>query len=76
VKIKQTIVPAYGDGVVGDTIIAMSVQCLSCRHLHNNMTTCKAFPDGIPSKILLGRWDHIESFKNDNGIRFEKVEGL
>jgi len=40
------------------------------------MTTCKAFPDGIPSKILLGRWDHIESFKNDNGIRFEKVEGL
>ena len=37
---------------------------------------CKAFPDGIPEKILTGEHDHTKPFKGDNGIRFEPIEDL
>ena len=77
-KTKQVIIPAYGDNVIGDALIDMSIQCLACDNLNNNMTTCKAFPKGIPEKILVGHWDHIISFRdkkyNDNGILFKRIE--
>ena len=78
IKTKQTLIPAYGDGIVGDARIDMSVQCLDCKNLNNNMTTCKAFRNGIPVKILTGGFDHTKPFKGDNGIRFESIgeEGL
>ena len=73
-KTKQIMVPAYGDGIIGDAIIDISIQCLACHNLNNNMLTCKAFPKGIPEKILTGHWDHTSPFKNDNGILFERIE--
>jgi len=73
-RTKEVIVPAYGDGIIGDARADVSIQCLACNNLNNNMTTCKAFPDGIPEKILAGHWDHTKSFKDDNGIQFERIE--
>ena len=50
--------------------------CAFCRHLYfddNGKTTgtCKAFPDGIPSDIVLCKNDHSEPRKGDHGIQFE-----
>jgi len=72
-RTEKTIVPAYGDGIIGDAQIDMSIQCLACKNLRNNMTTCRAFKDGIPVKILTGHWDHTKPFRGDNGIRFERI---
>ena len=72
-RTKEVIVPAYGGGVLGDAIMDMSIQCLACNNLHNDMTTCRAFKKGIPVKILAGHWDHTKPFKGDNGIRFERI---
>ena len=73
-KTKEVMVPAYGDGIIGDARIDMSIQCLACNNLNNNMTTCKAFPEGIPEKILIGKFDHTRPWRGDNGIRFERIK--
>lgn len=72
-RTTEVIVPAYGDGIIGDARIDMSIQCLACKNLNNNMTTCRAFPKGIPVKILAGKFDHTRSFKGDKGIQFERI---
>ena len=72
-RTKEIIVPAYGDEMMGDARIDMSIQCLACNNLNNDMTTCKAFPKGIPIKILIGKFDHTRHFKGDNGILFERI---
>jgi len=73
-KTKEVMVPAYGDGITGDARIDMSIQCLACNNLNNNMTTCKAFPKGIPEKILVGKFDHTRPWRGDDGIRFERIK--
>jgi len=73
-RTEKTMVPAYGDGILGDAQIDMSIQCLACKNLRNNMTTCRAFKDGIPEKILIGKFDHTRHFKGDNGILFERIQ--
>lgn len=50
-------------------------QCVKCKHLSSEKPqTCKAFPDGIPRKILLGKHNHKNYFPGDRGIRFEPLE--
>ena len=73
-KTRKVIIPAYDEGIIGDAQIEMSVQCLACKHLHNDMTTCEAFSDEIPVEILTGNWDHTKPFKDDNDVQFESVE--
>ena len=34
--------------------------------------TCAAFPDGIPSIIAAGGFDHREPHRDDGGVRFER----
>jgi hypothetical protein len=58
----------------GDGFMTISVQCLRCKHLRDNLWSCDAFPDGIPDLIMGGGWDHRKAFKGDDGIRFEKKE--
>ncbi len=49
------------------------VSCATCKHVTGGngfIMTCKAFPDGIPDKILSGDHKHIKPFKGDKGIQF------
>tara|TARA_R110002096_G_scaffold275446_3_gene469203 strand:+ start:3286 stop:3462 length:177 start_codon:yes stop_codon:yes gene_type:complete len=50
-----------------------TIQCPVCIHYIKDLK-CKAFPDGIPKKILIGEHDHTKPFKGDNGIQFEPIE--
>jgi hypothetical protein len=46
--------------------------CLDCKHLSaGDEMTCAAFPDGIPTPILVMTHDHHEPYPGDHGIRFE-----
>ena len=48
-------------------------QCDKCK---NNISyrTCKAFPDGKPSNIISGEFDHRQKYKGDMGVRFEPLK--
>ena len=49
--------------------------CIVCKNfIDNKKFTCKAFPNGIPDKILTGKHDHTKLYKGDNGIRFEAIK--
>lgn len=48
--------------------------CLFCRHGFSDRPACKAFPNGIPKKIMGGMYDHRYPYPNDNNIQFEKYE--
>jgi hypothetical protein len=37
------------------------------------VSTCDAFPDGIPTKIFIDGFDHRKEFGGDNGVRFEPI---
>ena len=46
--------------------------CHGCKHRDPvDVTKCRAFPLGIPSQILSGRWDHRKPFPGDGGIQYE-----
>ncbi len=49
-------------------------QCLSCKHYDKTSRTCAAFPEGIPSEIILGKFDHTKEYPGDGGIRYEKED--
>jgi len=52
--------------------------CLECKHFYKNECEefcCKAFPEGIPDKIIEGDVDHKKPYKKDKGIQFEKKPG-
>jgi hypothetical protein len=44
--------------------------CRRCRHYRKN-TRCEAYPDKIPTEILLGYVSHTRPYKGDQGIQFE-----
>lgn len=52
-------------------------QCENCIHCTNWGTMdgkkwkCKAFPDEIPSDIVMGKTSHEENVEGDNGIFYE-----
>ncbi len=59
--------------ITGDIAIQVSVQCQKCKHFDSYSPSCKAFPKGIPRKILDGKFDHRKKFPGqDNNIVFEK----
>ncbi len=45
--------------------------CHQCIHYRPETVTCAAFPEGIPSVILLGKFIHTKPFPGDHEIRFE-----
>ena len=49
-------------------------QCFMCRHYRQDLK-CKAFPRGIPKKILSGEFDHRKPYpKQGNDILFSPRE--
>jgi len=47
-----------------------SLQCLKCKH-YIGAGYCEAFPDGIPSEVMSGKFEHTKPYPGDNGIQFE-----
>lgn len=52
----------------------MTNQCPKCIHfwVASEKASCDAFPDGIPTEILVGNFDHSKPFSGDSGIRFRE----
>lgn len=48
--------------------------CSDCKHLNTDGTSCKAFPDGIPTEVLLGKFVHRKPYAGDHGVQFEAVK--
>ena len=59
---------------VSKTVLAETPLCSFCRYCQKNVFKCRAFPDGIPNKILIGLHDHHKPYRGDNGIRFEPIK--
>lgn len=55
-------------------MIGSSPICMECKHLFETGLKCKAFPEGIPDKIIFGSVDHHNPIEGDNGIQFEPKE--
>lgn len=47
-------------------------QCPGCLH-YRGLFKCEAFPDGIPSEILTGTFDHSQPHPDDQGIQYERI---
>ena len=45
--------------------------CDRCLHYKADTVSCTAFPEGVPSVILVGQFNHMTPFPGDHGIRFE-----
>ena len=53
--------------------------CAKCRHLVMDCRRepyCKAFPEGIPDTIFVGRYNHRRLFPEDKGVRFEPIMNM
>jgi len=48
----------------------IAATCRLCRHYQGN-SKCEAYPDKIPTEILLGYVSHIRPYKGDQGFQFE-----
>ena len=64
--VKFTIVGKPGDLMVS--------QCTFCAHRSPDATQCKAFPSGIPVKLLYNEHDHTTPYEGDNGVHYQAVE--
>ncbi|MEI6652563.1 MAG: hypothetical protein WCL42_08305 [Chlorobiaceae bacterium] len=59
----------------GGGLISFSEICTFCKHWTVEIgRKCKAFPDGIPANIWIGKNDHTKPYSGDNGIQFEAIE--
>ena len=54
-------------------IKAETIQCSLCKHCYDSSFDCKAYPNGIPEEILIGKHDHKYPYSDDNGIIFEPI---
>ena len=55
----------------GDFLLS---QCGCCRHKVRGTRTCAAFPEGIPTAVLINQLSHAEPIEGDNGLRLDPVE--
>jgi hypothetical protein len=54
------------------------VQCTACAHLFGansaGQISCKAYPGGIPNRIVYFGEDHRKESRGDGGIRFMQAD--
>ena len=50
----------------------LSAICDKCRHYHGD-AKCDAFPEKVPTEIVLGYVSHFHPYEGDQGIRFEPI---
>ena len=53
-----------------ETGSSVLISCLTCAH-RTSFRSCKAFPQQIPTAILVGQKLHTEQMFNDRGIQYE-----
>jgi hypothetical protein len=46
--------------------------CHTCTYRHADLFTCKAFPEGIPVEVLVGRFLHVDPYDGDNGVQYKR----
>jgi len=52
-------------------------QCVVCKNIINiEARKCRAFPDGIPSRLWFGEILHNKSMMNDEGVIFEPMDEI
>jgi hypothetical protein len=57
-------------------VMANRHYCEDCRHFHIDERTCDAYPNGIPSRLLSGEFDHILPYEGDHRIRWQSKHYL
>jgi rubrerythrin len=53
--------------------MSTSGQCIGCKN-YTMMSTCEAFPDKIPYKIISGHFIHTEPYPGDHGIMYDPID--
>lgn len=48
--------------------------CNNCKHRYPHGIKCDAFPDRIPTAVLIGDIDHRLPIDGDHGIQYEPKE--
>lgn len=64
------------DGRTEDYRALNRSQCSFCRHKFDGSGACTAFPEGIPTEILLNRLIHTAPATGDGNVLFEAKEGV
>lgn len=49
-------------------------QCVTCFHKAVGYAICRAFPDGIPDDIAVGKIAHNKPIKGDHGYQYQPLE--
>ena len=53
-------------------MIKLGPRCVYCKHYNrNDPGTCRAFPQGIPGRFIIGTIEHLAPYNGDHGIQFE-----
>ena len=63
---------------IKDQIHSDSYQCISCYWYIGRILSgvaCYALPEGIPSEIMEGKFDHRNRYPGDAGIRWREDPG-
>jgi len=53
--------------------MSLPTQCIFCLH-HIGDFRCKAFPNGIPRELFVGKRNHNRPYPGDHGFRFKPNE--
>jgi hypothetical protein len=62
----------HSEALFHDPVFELLGICHTCKHRRQPLT-CKAFPDGIPTVILVGDFMHTKRYPGDHGVQYEQI---